>query len=261
MLRTVTELKELVKNRNIDQFLNTAREAFASTNFRVEDAIMKYKEKYPENYVEYIGIENGEPVFPGDHYEQDDEGNIVLKPEYKELVEKGMVRPSLELFLNEEVERQLEKAQLSNPEFMNFIRPYFLELVQNLADYTHRRAREILADKEDLTQEQIERYLAKYETAKAAKEGNELALETMEAAAAIEGMSRDDLIALIIYLGENWQEKLRQFYVLIDVFRVGVNRLFTRNPMDAINAVKEARNLGTDTTPETLKEVFSKYIK
>ena len=260
MYRTKNDLEYIIKNSVVDQFLDVAKEAFATEQIANNGGYESYWVKYLEDYPVYIGKDDNGYVFPDAYYTTDSSGNRILKPEIDEYVKLGKVRPTLEKYMEDLTKQELEKASLDNPDFIEFIKPYFASLVQNLADNIHRKAEKILAQKQDLTQEQVDRYLAKYQTAKLAKEGDEQANELMEASAVLEGVDKDKLINLIIDLGDNWQNKLREFYVLIDSTRVGINRLFDVNPGKAIDLTIKTTKLGTDVTPDKLKELYNEII-
>ena len=110
------------------------------------------KEKYEEEYkdcvdcFEYIDVEKqtifddvGSEtekeifVFPNEYYEVDEEGNKVLKEEVQKAIDEGKIKPSFDLFKNQQIE-QYQDIEVTEEDFKKFYAPYAIEKLNKERD-------------------------------------------------------------------------------------------------------------------------------
>jgi predicted transcriptional regulator len=170
----------------------------------------------------------------------DEEGN--LTEEVKTLIEKGEVleRPTFEYFKSQKELPTVTDKDYADEELAELI---LQQAIPVSADIALQKAREYLAQKRNVTYEQIERYRVKYQTALAAKNGDTDAKNKLALEAGLMGQDVDAYIDLIIELGQNWQKEIEGFIIKIEAVRVAVQKL--------VNVKIEKDTEGNIITPET----------
>jgi len=101
----------------------------------------KYEEEYKDcvDCVEYINVEKqtifddvGSEsekeifIFPDEYYEVDEKGNRTLKEEVQKAIDEGKIKPSFDLFKNQQVE-QYKDIEVTEEDFKRFYAPYAIK--------------------------------------------------------------------------------------------------------------------------------------
>jgi len=104
----------------------------------------KYNNEYGdcEDCYEYIDIkkeidEFGEEItvyiFSDEHYETNENGELVLKQEIRDAIKEGRIKPSFEFYKNQQIE-QYEDITVTYNEFKEFYSPYAIDKLNKQRD-------------------------------------------------------------------------------------------------------------------------------
>jgi len=274
----VKNIDDAVKSNKPDAYLTAIKYAVVCN--KAKELVQKYIEEYEKRFMSpggfynnryaiYYDIIDDVKVFDKDCYEGPKTYEDFVKPYYKrslkpgckKLVDEGKAIPSKDLYVRLNVEKQLPNPKdVSSEEIIKYGADAFDILTTRIADYFYNLIQKIITEKPDVTQELKERYNAKLEMAKAYLENkDENAKRILSISAKILGISVDEYAKRIVEAGEQWTNALDYYATLIDEYRVAVKSVFYKDPIAAINILKEARNLNTTSTEEEVVAVFAKY--
>jgi len=253
-----------------------------------------YMEEFPEydqsgnylRYAEYVDIdEDGNKIFKPDCYYINENGEQILKEYCQELVDKGLIRPTLDFYKELKI-KEYKDPEISTDAYLNFIRPILKQRLQKLADQKTREVKKWLAGKE-VTPEQEDRYRSKADTIKkitdtiqsyaienditdlseAAEklyEEQPEVFEDLEFEAERKGITPLELYNAISQDANAWTEMVRKKNVIIDGFRVAGNDLIDKLTYDALNLVdplfRESYAMKPENiTVDNIKALLARY--
>ena len=152
---------------------------------------------------------------------------------------------------------ELEKQQLEElNKFKQDLKELILLKIQEVADISTKKAMDYLAGAKNLTQEQVDRYLTKYEVAKKVLDSDENAISLLSLEATLVGLDVKDLAYLIIKLHDDWTERLKIFNLRIDAVRTKVKNLVGADTKKAIHIISIGSQLKADVTDKEILELF-----
>lgn len=227
-----------------------------------EELKNKYKETYPEDkeFAKYINIEHDldgvSYIFPMEYYVAG-EDDLVLKPEYQNLLDNGLVKPSYELW-KEDVENDYQ-VDVDKVLMLGNVKDFLSAKVEHIADVKHAEAEASVSDKKNISDKQINRYEVKYELAKKAKTANDFSQFDLEAK--LQGITAEALVDLIIANGEKWSKAVDTYKLLIEAIRVKmqdeISKLYTEDQIAQIdNILNTADKFGANIIPEQVEQLF-----
>ena len=180
--------------------------------------------------------------------------NRELKDEYKDLPQ----RPTLELYLETEL-KEYNDPEVDWSKYIEFRKPMLLGRVLELADTKTEEAKYMLAGRK-VSHEQIERYKSKYEQAKLSKDTGDYTIFELEAD--LKGIPVEDLVDLIITMGDNWNKELNKYIGMIEAVRIKMTEIISNISTleeldDVINKLDMVSDLDKNATIDMIKEILS----
>ena len=144
---------------------------------------------------------------------------------------------------------------------LNTLKNNLINEITQLADNKSKDLKNYIAGKR-VTQEQKERYEAKYQMALKAKETNDYSMFLLEANN--DENQAKELVETIIKLHDKWLETLDYYNTLIDQFRVRATNLVQQiETFEQINKAEEllerAKQFNINTTPEDVIKLFEEF--
>jgi len=261
----LTALKYQIVSEKRDSFLKEIKEDYKST-------YLNNAGFFKEKFVIYTQVdENGLKTYEYKNYKPATSSVELKLPlnkreltdEAKALVEAGKVVPTLELFIEQELEKRMKDIDidsLSTEDLINEGYAPFDLITTYIADLYHKKAEEAVAQKPDVTIYQQQRYNAKLELAKKYLEtGDEEAKAMLSVFADKVDITVDTYANSIVESATAWTKELNKLQVLIDEYRISVKHVYKVNPMAAINILIEAHKVFDNPSIDAINAIFDKY--
>jgi len=289
MYKTLEDLKLITEKKSLNALLDFTKSYLegqkvqefikGSEDKEIKSLKEQYQELYPdtkiEEYDRFGNTLTREIQIEYIEYSEEKEvidslGNVKLEPVLPELTDKQkeklekeelQIRPTYEFFESKKLEEFIKTLDITEEEIKEIAKPYFIEMITRLADETHEKAEAMIADVNQISEKQIQRYKIKADLAQKAKDGDVDAKARLQIEAKLVGVDIDTLIKLILDLADQYNLKIDNYISLIEAFRVAVKSKYDEDFTSAIEIAKQAKKLGAETTPEKLQELFSKYFK
>ncbi len=274
----VKNIDDAIKSNKPDAYLTAIKYAVLckKANELVDKYVKEYETKlmlpggfYNDKYAVYYDVIDGYKVFNTDCYKEPTTHEEFLTPFYKrplkdecqKLVDEGKVIPSRDLYVKLNVELQLPTPdEISKEDIVKFGATAFDILTTRIADHFYNLIQQIIADKPDVTQELKERYNAKLELAKAYLNNKDANAErVLSISAKILGISVEDYAKRIVEAAEKWTNLLDYYATLIDEYRIAVKTVFYKDPFAAIDILKKAKDLTTESSEEDVIAIFKEH--
>jgi len=163
----------------------------------------------------------------------------------------------------QEIQKWIEKGNKPEPAFteeerLNYFKNKLINNIQNIADAKSKEVKNYIAGKK-LTDEQINRYELKYQTALKCKESGDYTPLKLEAD--LQGIKKEKLAELIIQTHDDWVSALKKYISLIEAFRVKALNIVTNiTTVEQLEIVR--RNLfkinDMELSEKNIKDLFKK---